>query len=233
MAEVHHPAALRNRGPILEQMAALLPQEPSGLALEVASGTGAHIEVYAPAFPRLTFQPSEYVPDKPASEDEQWAQYGKIGSRSGLNELACLDAHGCKKFTNVLPAVPLDLSVAWESWPAAVTENEGRFNLMVCSNVLHISPWECTVGLMNGGGKALVSGGHLFVYGPFKLDGAFFGDDGGAGNAAFDQKLRETNPVWAIRDVEKVSEAAAAARLKLEHQVRMPANNLLLHFVKE
>jgi hypothetical protein len=66
-----------------------------------------------------------------------------------------------------------------------------------------------------------------------KVGGKFIGDDGGAGNAQFDQKLRETNSAWAIRDVEQVGEAAAAHGLKLTDQVGMPANNLLLHFVKE
>jgi hypothetical protein len=39
--------------------------------------------------------------------------------------------------------------------------------------------------------------------------------------------------IVAIRDVEQVGEAAAAHGLKLTDQVGMPANNLLLHFVKE
>lgn len=231
----HHPAALRNRGPILEQLQLLLPPASglTGLALEVASGTGAHLEVFAPAFPSLTFQPSEYVPADAAPEDEQWSRHGKIGSRAGRDELACLDSYGCARFTNVRPAVPLDLSVPWDAWPKAVTENEGRFVLMLCSNVLHITPWECTLGFMSGGGKALAPGGHLFVYGPFKVGGQFIGDDGGAGNQAFDLKLRETNGAWAMRDVEKVSEAASAHGLTLKDQVGMPANNLLLHFVKE
>jgi hypothetical protein len=169
----HHPSSLRNRDPILEQLQLLLPPASglTGLALEVASGTGAHLEFFAPAFPSLTFQPSEYVPDEAAPEDEQWSRHGKIGNRAGRDELACLDSHGCKRFTNVLPAVPLDLSVPWAAWPKAVTENEGRFVLMLCSNTLHISPWECTLGFMSGGGKALATGGHLFIYGPFKVGG--------------------------------------------------------------
>jgi len=231
----HHPSALRNRGPILEQVKTLLPPAASfsGLALEVASGTGAHLELYAAAFPGVTFQPSEYVPAAAAPDDEQWARHGKIGARRGLEELACLDSHGCQRFANVRPAVALDLSVTWDAWPATVREMQGRHVLLLCSNVLHISPWECTQGLMGGAGRALGSGGHLFVYGPFKVGGSFIGDDGGAGNAAFDLKLRETNGAWAIRDVEEVEAVAGALGLRLEQRVVMPANNLLLHFVRE
>ena len=43
----HHPSALSNRGPILDKLKAILAnQPPITRALELASGTGAHLEVF-------------------------------------------------------------------------------------------------------------------------------------------------------------------------------------------
>jgi hypothetical protein len=51
------PTAERNKGPILDVLARVLPN--SGLVLEVASGTGQHIIHFAKALPGLTWQPSD------------------------------------------------------------------------------------------------------------------------------------------------------------------------------
>ena len=59
----HHPSVMRQRVPLLKALLKLLPdcEGFSGNALEVATGTGAFLEVAAPAFPHLIFQPSEYT----------------------------------------------------------------------------------------------------------------------------------------------------------------------------
>jgi Protein of unknown function (DUF938) len=48
-------AAKRNRDPILDLFKQLFPA--SGDALELASGSGAHINYFAPHFPHIRFQP--------------------------------------------------------------------------------------------------------------------------------------------------------------------------------
>lgn len=50
-------AAMRNRGPIADVLARVLPAE--GLVLEIASGSGTHVVHFAERFPALTFQPTE------------------------------------------------------------------------------------------------------------------------------------------------------------------------------
>lgn len=132
----------------------------------------------------------------------------------------------------MLPAVALDLSMAYDVWPASVRRAAGTFSLVVCSNTLHITPWECSLGLLRGAAALLAPGGHLVIYGPFKVDGVYVGSDGGAGNAKFDAKLRETNSRWGFRDVGELSRVASPLGLTLCRKADMPANNLTLAFVK-
>ena len=47
-----------------------------------------------------------------------------------------------------------------------------------------------------------------------------------ASNEAFDADLRARNPLWGVRDLEKVSALAAAHGFDLTDVVPMPANNL-------
>jgi len=50
-------SAERNKGPILDVLARVLPRR--GLVLEIASGTGQHVVHFAKALPDLTWQPSD------------------------------------------------------------------------------------------------------------------------------------------------------------------------------
>lgn len=56
----HAPATLRNRDAIVDVLRQVLPA--TGVALEIASGSGEHVAHFAAAFPALTFQPSDPDP---------------------------------------------------------------------------------------------------------------------------------------------------------------------------
>ena len=190
------PAALRNRGPILEVLCRYLPV--AGTVLELASGSGEHIEHFAAALPGLVFQPSD--PDSAAR-----ASIAARIAEGGLNNVR----------------VPLDLDANAADWRIP-TEISARLAAVLCINMVHISAWSATVGLLRNAAGALASRGLLYLYGPYRRDGRHTAPS----NEAFDRDLRLRNPDWGVRDVEAVIAEAASRRFELMEIVEMPANNL-------
>ena len=45
------------------------------------------------------------------------------------------------------------------------------FDLALCINMMHIAPWEATIGLMECANRVLRKGGMLVCYGPYKVGG--------------------------------------------------------------
>lgn len=176
----------------------LQPHLPAhGLVLEIASGSGEHTAHFAQALPDLTFQPSDPDAAARASIDDWTATLG---------------------LANVLPALELDAGA--EKWPIA------RADAMVCINMIHISPWDATIGLVRGAARLLPEKGVLFLYGPYFRRDA----EPAPSNLAFDRDLRARNPAWGIRDVEEVAALAGSHGFASPHLIEMPANNLSLVF---
>ena len=100
-------------------------------------------------------------------------------------------------------------------------------DLMLCVNMIHISPWRCTQGLMRGAARALRPGGVLYLYGPYKLEGQHTAPS----NERFDASLRARDPEWGVRDLEAV--VAEARGFALSEVVPMPANNFSVVMVRE
>ena len=115
---------------------------------------------------------------------------------------------------------PVELDASSDTWPLAAAD------AVFCANMIHISPWAATLGLMAGASRLLPVGGPLILYGPFLRAGV----ETAPSNLAFDRNLRERNPEWGIRQLEQVDAAAEAAGLRREQLVDMPANNLMLAY---
>ncbi|MES2445108.1 MAG: DUF938 domain-containing protein [Pseudomonadota bacterium] len=190
----HAPATARNREPIAEVLAGVLPAE--GVVLEIASGTGEHVAAFAERFPGLSWQPSD--PDADA--------------RASI-------ADWCAGLGNVLRPLALDAAAA--DWPAA------RADAILCINMVHISRWEATLGLMAGAARLLGAGAPLILYGPYRQAGV----PTAASNEAFELWLKERDPRFGLRNVEDVTEAAQG--FALEAVVPMPANNLMLVYRRD
>jgi hypothetical protein len=92
--------------------------------------------------------------------------------------------------------------------------------------MVHIAPWQATLGLLAGAKRTLAPSGVLVLYGPFIEDGV----PTAASNLAFDADLRARNSAWGLRRVAEI--AAAAAGFDAPQRVAMPANNLCLVFVQ-
>jgi hypothetical protein len=103
----------------------------------------------------------------------------------------------------------------------------GEIDHIFCANMIHIAPLSCTPGLLLGGAHILPSGGALYLYGPF-----LEGEASAPSNLAFDADLKSRNPNWGVRDLEAVCEIAHQCGLDLAARRTMPANNLLLTFMK-
>jgi hypothetical protein len=171
----------------------------SGKVLEVASGTGEHAVFFARALPGLTWQPSD------PAEDARRSIAAWIAAEGLSNVLA-----------------PLALDAAGEHWPAESAD------ALVCINMIHISPWAATLGLMKGANALLAAGAPLVLYGPFRRSGQALEPS----NAAFDADLKLRNPAWGLRLLEVVAQCAELNSLRLERVIEMPANNLTVVFRK-
>lgn len=122
----------------------------------------------------------------------------------------------CAGLGNVAP--PLAIDAAASDWPV------GRADALLCINMVHISPWEATLGLLDGAARVLPERAPLVLYGPYRRAEV----ETAPSNEAFDASLRARDPRWGLRDVAEVTEAAAARGLAFERLVEMPANNIML-----
>jgi cyclopropane fatty-acyl-phospholipid synthase-like methyltransferase len=192
------PSTARNRQPILEVLAARLPI--SARILEIASGAGEHAMFLAEALPGLRWQPSD-------SDPEARASIAAWRAEAGLANLAA----------------PLAIDAAdLATWPTEPVD------AIVCINMIHISPWAATQGLMAGAGRLLTAGGRLFLYGPYiEADVPT-----APSNLAFDESLKSRNPAWGLRDLADVAALAAESGLAFAERIAMPANNLVVVFEK-
>ena len=178
-------------------IAEVLAQElpASGTVLELASGTGEHAVFMARRFLDIAWQPTD--PDTDA-----------LGSIAGWAEEAGL--------ANLKP--PLELDARSPVWPIA------NADAVVCSNMVHISPWEASEGLFEGASRLLDKGAPLILYGPYLEDDV----ETAPSNLAFDESLKARNPEWGIRNIAAMDKLAARIGFARTARYEVPANNLTL-----
>lgn len=194
----HFPATVRNRDAILEILRRHLP--PAGTVLEIASGSGEHALHFAGELPDLVWQPSDPDPVNLASI-RAWVDTA--------DDLGNLRAPVAINASDVI--LPIE-----------------RADAVLCINMIHISPWDATEGLMRNAAALLPAGGVLYLYGPFRVDGTLAAPS----NQAFDAQLRRENETWGIRELADVIAEAARNGITHVETVGMPANNLSVVFRK-
>jgi SAM-dependent methyltransferase len=151
------PAAERNKEAILAVLRRVLPA--TGTVLEIASGTGQHIEHFARGLPNLTWQPSEPDADLRAA----------VAARVAAADLPNLRA-------------PLALDVRDENWPVESAA------AVVCINMIHIAPWAATAALFAHARQLLAPPAVLALYGPYKRRGAHTAPSNAAFDASLQRR---------------------------------------------
>jgi hypothetical protein len=103
------------------------------------------------------------------------------------------------------------------------------FDVALAINLVHISPWVTTVGLLKGSSSIVRPGGVLLVYGPFLMKGKATTPS----NAEFDISLRRRNVEWGLRDVGALEAEGGKHGWRLVRPEPMPSNNFILIFQRE
>lgn len=170
----------------------------SGLVLEIASGTGEHSIHFAAMFPNLEWQPSDPDPTALAS------------IAAWQNDVQC---------PNLLAPLQIDATADWEI---------GHADAVICINMVHISPWSATIGLLRNSSRILEPGAPLYLYGPYIQSGMPIA----ASNLDFDESLKSRNADWGLRSVEAVETEGRNVGFELTPIIPMPANNLSLVFIR-
>ena len=171
-----------------------------GLVLEIASGTGEHAVFFAEQFPDLQWQPSDI--DAGALESiRAWKAQARLPNLRA----------------------PIAIDASQPPWPV------DRAHAVLSINMVHTSPWEAALGLLDGAAKVLERAGALVLYGPWLNQNIATSPS----NLEFDQQLRSRDPRWGLRNVEVFADEAAKRGFRLTEQRPMPANNLMLLFRRD
>jgi trans-aconitate methyltransferase len=131
-------ASVRNRGPIGDILARLLPPPNHRLVFEIGAGTGQHAVDFATRFPHLTWQPADRPDNHPSIE--AWRESAAL--------------------PNLRPVIPFDLFDPHPPLP--------RADVLLAINVLHIAPASAISRLFFHAAALLPPGGLVIVYGPFR-----------------------------------------------------------------
>ena len=193
-------AAESNKNAILEVLKKELSTNVT--VLEIGSGTGQHAATFCSCLPTIDWIPS----DLNSESFESIASWKKVVSAENMEPPRLIDA-------------------ASPNWNIG---NVNRISAIVAINVIHISSFDVTLGILNGANKYLDKGGVLYFYGPFFQNNA----EPTESNRAFDQYLRNQNEYWGIRTLDEIEVLAKDRRLHLDKTIEMPKNNLSVIFQK-
>ncbi|MCW5598092.1 MAG: DUF938 domain-containing protein [Nitrosomonas sp.] len=195
-------AGSRNREPLLGVLKEKLPKDPERV-LEMASGSGMHINYFAPHFNHLHFQPSD-------RDIEVFDHIKKVTNEHGHD--------------NIADPVHLDLTDP-ETWFNPGPEKS--FAAIFCINIFQVAPITIADGMMKCAERLLKDNGFLLIYGPFQVHGQFSSDS----NREFHETLRSVGvDEWGLKDIADLKKAAADHGLELKEQIEMPSNNFSLVF---
>lgn len=166
-----------------------------GMALELASGTGQHIAGLAQGYEAVEWQPSDLSDERMASV-KAWRAHVNVA--------------------NLRAPILLDASGEWPDMP--------DLGLVYVVNLFHLISKAAARQVIAGAAGALETGGHFFIYGPFRTGGTFRSE----GDAAFHTSLAGQDAAIGYKDMEWMEAELLASGFALCAVHEMPANNLAL-----
>lgn len=166
--------------------------------LEISSGSGQHTGFFCEFFPNIEFQPTEY----------------------DTRSLPSIEAYAVDAtHNNVKKPFQLNVTQDFSEWKIKYSENS--FDYMMNINMIHITPIECTEGLLRNAGRLLKKGGLLITYGPYAENGVLEPES----NVSFDLNLKSRNASWGIKDIRDLKEIASRHSIAFREYFNMPSNN--------
>jgi hypothetical protein len=212
MTALTSPAAERNKVHIEQVFKEYIKPGEKVRILEIASGYGSHVVYFSKVFPDAIWHPTE----------------NDAGCLASIAAHLTLERDSGNGRLNVVEPVKLDVSQSVRHWPIEVTRFAGRFDFVFNANMIHISPWNCTLGLFSGASQMLKVGGKLMMYGPFAVGGVLQPQS----NVDFDHSLKLNNPEWGVRDIADLEIEAANENFVLLASHDVPTNNKILVWKK-
>ena len=92
--------------------------------------------------------------------------------------------------------------------------------------MVHISPWDSALGLLDVAARLLDTDAPLILYGPWLVEG----EPTAPSNLAFDADLKARDPRWGLRSLATFRAEAEKRGLAFAECRPMPANNVMLLF---
>jgi len=162
MAKLESPAAERNKEPIWQVLHSKVVPSLVGKEvriLEIATGAGVHTHHFAKQLLQLGVCTFRWYP---SDTDERYI----ASTQAYVKEEPDLS-----KVVEPVMKLTLNEDGIIEQETRNLLDEVDYFDLILNINMIHITRWEATLGLMQLASSKLRSGGTLLLYGPFKVDG--------------------------------------------------------------
>ena len=160
------PSAQRNKQVILDVLQTKAISDTSRSngplrILEIAAGSGVHTDFFSRELAAtVNGRAVVWFPTDPTEDS--------------LASIECYIRDGLLSQYGVQPALPLTLNEAGiqeASTASTLFDSGDSLDLMICINMIHISPWTATLGLIKLASERLSDDGTLYCYGPYKEGG--------------------------------------------------------------
>lgn len=162
MTKLESPSAQRNKEPIWEVLFSnVLPllrdvaNDDILNILEVAAGAGVHTDHFARKLITNNNNKFLWFPTDPQ-------ELSRASIQTYISDSILIN-----QVRDPLP-LTFDENGIMESHTASQLP---KLDLVICINMIHISPWQATIGLMKTAAETLRTGGVLYCYGPYKENG--------------------------------------------------------------